>query len=197
MAWFIVDFHRNDASVVGIASACVGVNMLYQLGNISLLSLYGGGILVDFTLFEIVGECTGVDIFFRIAVAEIGLGGQYYRNSPVLKTAQKIVEQVKMFVVNQVAGAVGQFGVPQMQSESVGSHAAEMIHVAVYSFLVVYVEHIHGSVGMRERKRVVCSVISDLFIGVRTAHASMFVNIDRIVVFGFGFKCSQVGCQCQ
>ena len=76
MAWLIVDLHGNYGRVVGVSLAGIWILMFRESGNIFFLCSYGFRIFVNPAFFEVICKCPCIDVFFRISVAEIGLGGQ-------------------------------------------------------------------------------------------------------------------------
>ena len=131
MARLVVDFDGNHGLVIGNSAVCIRIAVLHQLLQIPRLGGTRRRVEMDVALVVIIGERSGVGILFRISVAEIGLGGQDYVDAALLELRNKVVQQVQVLVPHQVAGGVGQFGVPQMQSEGVESQTRDMVDIPV------------------------------------------------------------------
>ena len=115
----VVYFYGNYAVVVGIRLAGIAVFVAGKSLQVAFLNGNGTWVVMNATLGEVIRESPRVDILFGITVAKVGLCRQHHAYAPLLHFINEVVEQVEMFVFNDISLRIGYFHVPHVNAECV------------------------------------------------------------------------------
>ena len=177
---FVVDLEAHDHRVVlGLVSG-VGVVVVEEVADVVLLDDGGVRVAGGDGLVHAAGESGQVLAGLGIAVIAAHDHREHDVDAALLEPGDEVVEQVEVLVGEEVALAVGDLVVPDVDAVGVDSHACEVVGVLVDGLLDVGAEAVELAVGVGERRRVVDAEPGAFLAGLRVADDALAVDLEGL-----------------